>query len=42
MYCPRRFALLTLNLDWSENAFVVKADLLHENVHYGSHSFSDR
>lgn len=42
MYCPRRFALLTLNLDWSENAFVVKANLLHENVHDGSHSFSDK
>lgn len=42
MYCPRRFALLTLNLDWSENSFVVKANLLHENVHDGSHSFSDK
>ena len=42
MYCPRRFALLSLNLDWSENAFVVKADILHEHVHDGSHSFSDK
>jgi len=33
MYCPRRFALLELNQDWSENASVVKANILHETVH---------
>ena len=27
MYCPRRFALLEVNDDWAENAFVVKANL---------------
>jgi len=42
MYCPRRFALLALNRDWKENAFVAKADILHEHVHDGSHSFSDK
>lgn len=42
MYCPRRAALLILNRDWNENAFVAKADILHEHVHDGSHSFSDR
>lgn len=41
MYCPRRFALLEINRDWCENAFVVKADILHEHVHDGSHSYSD-
>lgn len=41
MYCPRRYALLELNRDWNENVFVVQADLLHEHVHDGSHSFSD-
>ena len=41
MYCPRRYALLELNRDWNENAFVVQANLLHEHVHDGSHSFSD-
>lgn len=41
MYCPRRFALLETNRDWEENAFVVKADILHSHVHDGSHSFSD-
>lgn len=41
MYCPRRFALLELNCDWAENAFVVKANLMHENVHSGGHKFSN-
>ncbi|HHX58032.1 MAG TPA: Dna2/Cas4 domain-containing protein, partial [Clostridiales bacterium] len=41
MYCPRRYALLEVNNDWAENAFVVKANIMHENVHDGSHSFSD-
>ena len=41
MYCPRRYALLEINKDWAENAFVVKANLLHEHVHDGSHEFSD-
>ena len=41
MYCPRRYALLELNQDWCENALVVKANLMHEHVHDGSHSFSD-
>lgn len=42
MYCPRRFALLSINGDWNENAFVVKANLIHEHVHDGSHCFSDK
>lgn len=41
MYCPRRFALLEINQDWVENAFVVKANLMHKNVHEGSHKFSN-
>ncbi|MGN1113787.1 MAG: CRISPR-associated protein Cas4 [Oscillospiraceae bacterium] len=41
MYCPRRFALLEINNDWAENYFVVKANLMHKNVHNGSHTFSD-
>lgn len=41
MYCPRRYALLEINSDWAENAFVVKANILHQNVHDGSHNFSD-
>lgn len=42
MYCQRRWGLLEINRDWSENAFVVKANILHENVHDGTHSFSDK
>lgn len=42
MYCPRRFALLTINGDWVENAYVVKANLMHERVHSGDHSFSTK
>lgn len=40
MYCARRYALLELNRDWAENAFVVSADIMHERVHSGSHDFS--
>ena len=42
MYCPRRFALLEINNDWAENAFVVKANLLHERVHSGEHDFKSK
>lgn len=42
LYCPRRYALLEVNDDWAENAFVVKANIIHQHVHDGSHSFSDR
>ncbi len=41
LYCPRRYSLLEINNDWAENYFVVKANLLHQHVHDGSHSFSD-
>lgn len=41
MYCPRRFALLEINDDWEENAFVIKANIQHKHVHDGSHSYSD-
>lgn len=41
LYCPRRYALLEINNDWAENYFVVKANILHQHVHDGSHSFSD-
>lgn len=38
MYCKRRFALLEINRDWAENAFVVKANIMHTKVHSGEHS----
>ncbi len=42
MYCPRRFGLLELNQDWSENAFVVKANIMHERVHSGRHELHSK
>lgn len=42
MYCPRRFALLEVNKDWLENPFVVLANIMHDNVHSGKHSFSNK
>lgn len=41
MYCPRRFALLSINRDWAENVFVVKADIMHEYVHSGRHEIKN-
>lgn len=42
LYCPRRFALLELNRDWAENAYVVQADLMHSHVHEGEHRSGGR
>lgn len=42
MYCPRRFALLEINQDWAENAFVAKGNILHKHVHEGGHNYSDK
>lgn len=42
LYCPRRFGLLEINMDWAENAFVVKANIMHERVHSAEHKFSGR
>ena len=42
MYCPRQFGLLVLNQDWSENALVVMANIMHERVHSGKHELHSR
>lgn len=42
MYCPRRFGLLEINNDWAENFSVIKANLMHENVHNGDHNFTSK
>lgn len=42
MYCPRRYGLLELNCDWAENAFVAKANIMHQRVHSGEHSFNSQ
>ena len=33
LYCPHRWGLLEIGNAWEENAFVTKANLLHERVH---------
>ena len=33
LYCPHRWGLLEIDRAWAENAFVTKANLLHERVH---------
>ncbi|MGN0637918.1 MAG: CRISPR-associated protein Cas4 [Huintestinicola sp.] len=35
LYCPRRFGLLEINVDWAENASVVMGNIIHERVHSG-------
>lgn len=33
MYCPHRWGLLEIDKNWAENAFVVKANIMHKKVH---------
>lgn len=33
MYCPHRWGLMEIDRAWAENAFVTKANLLHDRVH---------
>lgn len=33
MYCPHRWGLLEIDRAWAENAFVTKANLIHDRVH---------
>lgn len=33
LYCPHRWGLLEIDKAWLENAFVTKANLMHERVH---------
>ena len=35
LYCPHRWGLLYCDDMWQENAFTVRAEILHENVHSG-------
>lgn len=42
MYCPRRWGLLEINNDWAENVQVIKANLMHENVHSKDHDYSSK
>lgn len=40
LYCPHRWGLIEIDRAWAENAFVVKANLLHNRVHSGDSYFS--
>lgn len=33
LYCPHRWGLLEIDCAWSENAFVTKANIMHNRVH---------
>lgn len=33
LYCPHRWGLLEIDKAWSENTFVVKANIMHKKVH---------
>jgi CRISPR-associated exonuclease Cas4 len=39
LYCAHRWGLMTINQSWAENAFVTKANLLHERVHDFKNSY---
>jgi CRISPR-associated exonuclease Cas4 len=42
LYCPHRWGLLEIDCAWTENAFVTKANILHERVHDANKSYTDR
>lgn len=39
MYCPHRWGLLEIDKAWAENAFVTKANLMHNRVHDPDRSY---
>lgn len=41
LYCERRWGLLEINDDWSENHHVAKGMIIHDRVHSGKHKFSN-
>lgn len=42
MYCPHRWGLMEIGKVWAENAFVTKANLMHERVHDPERTYSSR
>lgn len=42
LYCPHRWGLLEIDKAWAENAFVTKANLMHERVHDPDRSYTLR
>lgn len=39
LYCPHRWGLMEIDRAWAENAFVTKANFLHERVHAPEKSY---
>lgn len=42
MYCPHRWGLMEIDRAWAENAFVTKANLMHNRVHDPDRNYSSR
>ena len=42
MYCPHRWGLLEIGRAWAENAFVTKANLMHNRVHDPERNYISR
>ncbi len=42
MYCPHRWGLIEIDRAWAENAFVTKANLMHERVHDPDRHYTSR
>lgn len=42
LYCPHRWGLLEIDQAWVENAFVTKANLMHERVHDPDRKYSSK
>lgn len=42
MYCPHRWGLIEIGDVWAENAFVTKANLIHERVHDEKNSYTSK
>lgn len=42
MYCPHRWGLMEIDKVWAENAFVIKANLMHERVHDPKRNYTAR
>jgi CRISPR-associated protein Cas4 len=42
LYCPHRWGLLQIDRAWVENAFVTKANMIHERVHSPDNKYTSR
>lgn len=42
LYCPHRWGLLEIDKAWAENAFVTKANIMHERVHSPENNYKSR